>query len=67
MVTLFAPLKGMEYFLYGFTIVSLIVLGAISAKTGGSAVVKSVLRIVVWGTLAMGLSGLVGYLFGVKV
>jgi len=67
MVTLFAPLKGMEYFLYGFTIVSLIVLGAISAKTGGSAVVKSVLRIVIWGTLAMGLSGLVGYLFGVKV
>jgi VIT1/CCC1 family predicted Fe2+/Mn2+ transporter len=27
----------------------------------------AVLRIVVWGTIAMGLSALVGYLFGVSV
>jgi VIT1/CCC1 family predicted Fe2+/Mn2+ transporter len=57
----------MEYFLYGFTIVSLVILGAISAKTGGSSIVKAVARIVIWGTIAMGLSALVGYLFGVKV
>jgi VIT1/CCC1 family predicted Fe2+/Mn2+ transporter len=67
LVTLLAPVKGMEYYLYGFTMISLISLGAISAKTGGSGVLKAIARIVIWGTLAMGLSGLVGYLFGVSV
>lgn len=67
MVTLFAPVSKMEYFLYGFTIVSLIILGAVSAKTGGSSIGKAVIRIVIWGTIAMGLSALVGYIFGVNV
>jgi VIT1/CCC1 family predicted Fe2+/Mn2+ transporter len=67
LVTLFAPVSGMEYYLYGFTILSLIVLGAVSAKTGGSSIPKAILRIVIWGTIAMGLSALVGYFFGVNV
>lgn len=67
LVTIFAPVAHMEYFLYGFTILSLIFLGAISAKTGGSSVSKAILRIVIWGTVAMGLSALVGYIFGVNV
>ncbi|SKA18363.1 VIT1/CCC1 transporter family protein [Sediminibacterium ginsengisoli] len=66
LVILFVPLKNMEYYLYGFTIVFLAVLGAIAAKTGGSGIRKAIVRITVWGTLAMGLSALVGYLFGVK-
>ncbi len=66
-VALFAPVAQMEYFLYGFTILSLIMLGAVSAKTGGSSIPKEILRIIIWGTIAMGLSALVGYLFGVKV
>ncbi|MGN6213727.1 VIT1/CCC1 transporter family protein [Parafilimonas sp.] len=67
LVTLFSPVKNMEYFLYGFTILSLVILGAISAKTGGSVVKKAILRIVIWGTIAMLLSALVGYLFGVNL
>lgn len=67
LVTLFAPVKNMEYFLYGFTILALIILGAVSAKTGGSGLKKAILRIVIWGSIAMILSALVGYLFGVKV
>jgi len=67
LVILFAPIKGMEYWLYGFTIVFLIILGATSAKTGGSSISKAILRITIWGTIAMGLSAFVGYLFGVKV
>ncbi len=67
LVVLFAPIKGLEYWLYGFTIVFLIVLGAISAKTGGSSIIKAIMRITVWGTVAMVLSALVGYLFGVNV
>jgi VIT1/CCC1 family predicted Fe2+/Mn2+ transporter len=66
-VTLAASVNAMEYFLYGFTIISLVILGIVSAKTGGSSISKAILRIVVWGTLAMGLSALVGYLFNVNV
>jgi vacuolar iron transporter family protein len=67
LVILFAPVKGMEYWLYGSTTIFLIVLGATAAKTGGSSVKKAVLRITIWGTIAMVLSALVGYLFGVNV
>ena len=67
LVVLFAPLKGMESWLYGFTIISLVLLGALAAKTGGSSIMKAVLRVTIWGTIAMGLSAFVGYLFGVNV
>lgn len=67
LVILFVPLKGMEYWLYGFTIVFLGILGTTSAKTGGSSIKKAILRIIIWGTIAMGLSAFVGYLFGVSV
>lgn len=66
-VILFAPVKGMEYWLYGSTTLFLIILGATAAKTGGSSILKAIVRITVWGTIAMGLSAFVGYLFGVNV
>jgi VIT1/CCC1 family predicted Fe2+/Mn2+ transporter len=67
LVILFVPLKGMEYWLYGFTILSLVLLGATAAKTGGSNVIKAITRITIWGTIAMALSAGVGTLFGVNV
>jgi VIT1/CCC1 family predicted Fe2+/Mn2+ transporter len=67
LMILFAPIKEMEYWLYGATIIFLMILGATAAKTGGSSVLKAIARITVWGTIAMGLSALVGYLFGVNV
>ncbi len=67
LVTFFAPEKLMVHFLYAFTIVSLIILGAVSAKAGGSSIKKAVIRIVIWGTIAMGISALVGYIFGVNI
>jgi VIT1/CCC1 family predicted Fe2+/Mn2+ transporter len=67
MVALFASVQGMEYWMYGFTIVFLMILGILSARTGGSRISKAILRITIWGTIAMGLSALVGYLFGVNV
>ena len=66
-VILFAPIKGLEYWLYGFTTIFLIALGTTSAKTGGSSVKKAISRITIWGTIAMGLSALVGNIFGVKI
>jgi len=67
LVTLFLPLKNMEYFLYAFAIIFLIILGAIAAKAGGSSIRKAIIRITFWGTTAMGLTALIGYLFGVSV
>ena len=67
LVAVFAPVTNMEYFLYGFTMLSLIILGAVSAKTGGSSISKAIIRIVIWGTIAMVLSAAVGYMFGVKL
>ncbi|HRP01307.1 MAG TPA: VIT family protein [Candidatus Kapabacteria bacterium] len=67
LVVLIAPLNNMEYYLYGLTIVFLIILGIISAKAGGAKVRNAILRIAIWGTIAMGLSALVGYLFGVNI
>ena len=67
LVVIFAPVDNMVYSLYGFTIISLVILGAVSAKTGGAKPVKPMIRIVIWGTIAMALSALVGYIFGVNV
>ena len=67
MVSLLAPIRQMVYFQYGFSIVFLMILGAISAKTGGSKTGIAVIRICFWGTVAMGVTALIGHLFGVSV
>lgn len=66
LVVFFAPLASMEIYLYAFTILSLIILGAVSAKAGGASMLKASVRIAIWGTIAMVLSGVVGYIFGVS-
>ena len=67
LVSLFLPLRNIEFSLYGFALFFLIILGAVAAKTGGSSVRKAIIRITFWGTVAMGLTALVGYLFNVNV
>ncbi len=67
LVTIFLPLQSLEYSLYGFALVFLIILGALAARTGGSSIGKAIIRITFWGTVAMGLTALVGYLFNVNV
>ncbi len=67
LVTLLMPIQYMEYYLYIFAIFFLIILGVLSAKIGGSKIGKAVFRITFWGTMAMGLTALVGYLFGVSL
>jgi VIT1/CCC1 family predicted Fe2+/Mn2+ transporter len=63
----FAPLSQMIYLQYAFAMVFLIVLGTMAAKAGGSSVLKAVGRITFWGTVAMGATAYVGYLFGVNL
>jgi VIT1/CCC1 family predicted Fe2+/Mn2+ transporter len=67
LVTLVFPFKYQVELQYAFSILFLITLGAVSARLGGSNMKNAVLRITFWGTAAMGLSALVGYLFGVNV
>ncbi len=67
LISLVAPLQNMVIWHYLAALFFLMVLGAVSAKTGGAKIGKAILRISFWGTLAMGISVLVGYLFGVIV
>ena len=67
LVSIFLPMKNMELFLYVSATVFLIILGAMAARTGGSSIGKAIIRVTFWGTLAMGLTALVGYLFGVNI
>jgi VIT1/CCC1 family predicted Fe2+/Mn2+ transporter len=43
------------------------VLGAISAYTGGAKISKAIIRITFWGTMAMVISAVVGYLFEINI
>lgn len=66
LVALIVPVNSMEYVQYLFALLFLIVLGIITAKAGGSNIFKAVLRIAFWGTVAMGVTAFIGYLFGVS-
>jgi VIT1/CCC1 family predicted Fe2+/Mn2+ transporter len=61
------PVGNVEYFIYFLTIILLTALGYVSAKTGGANIVRSIVRVTFWGTIAMVSTALVGYLFGVRV
>jgi VIT1/CCC1 family predicted Fe2+/Mn2+ transporter len=61
------PPQNTEYYLYGMAILFLSVLGGVAAKTGGSNVVNAIVRVSFWGTIAMVLTAIVGYLFGVNI
>lgn len=67
LVTLFFPVQKMEYWLYGLGILFLGLLGGLAAYAGGSGILKAIIRVVFWGTIAMGLTALVGHLFGVNL
>ncbi len=67
LVALVLPFEDMVYYQYGFAILSLAILGALVAHAGGSSIQKGVLRITFWGTIAMGITALVGYVFGVNL
>lgn len=66
LTAVFAPIKQMVFYQYGFSIVFLALSGILAAKAGGSHTGKAVIRICIWGTFAMAASALVGYLFGVQ-
>lgn len=66
LASLFLPLDQMVGGQYLIALLALVLLGYLSATTGGTNVLRPILRITFWGTAAMGLTALVGYLFGVE-
>ena len=67
LVGFLAPLEWMEYIQYVAAIMFLIILGIVAARAGGSNPIKAVLRITFWGTLAMGLTAVIGHLFNINI
>lgn len=61
------PSFNLVYALMTLTIAGLVLLGIASARLGGAPVVPAVTRVVVWGTLAMIATSLIGRFFGVEV
>ncbi|WP_371240670.1 VIT family protein [Pantoea sp. KPR_PJ] len=45
-------------------LLALVILGAVAARAGGAPVMRSMIRVSFWSSLAMALSGLTGTLFG---
>ncbi|RYY57958.1 MAG: VIT family protein [Chitinophagaceae bacterium] len=64
LVAIIAPVQYMEIIQYGCAIVFLALSGVVAAHAGGSNAAKAVIRICFWGTIAMAVSAITGYLFG---
>jgi VIT1/CCC1 family predicted Fe2+/Mn2+ transporter len=67
LATLFVPLSQMVLLQYVLALTFLVVLGTVAAKAGGSSIQKAILRVVFWGTAAMGVTAYIGHLFGVNI
>lgn len=67
LVAFLAPLKAMVLWQYVCSILFLMVLGGISAKTGGAPVARGVIKVCLWGTIAMATTALIGHLFGTHI
>lgn len=65
--TLISPDKIIIPLVAGSSLVSLALLGAVSARVGGADVWKGVIRVMFWGALAMAATALIGALFGTVV
>ena len=62
-----APAAHVVLIVSGTSLLFLTGLGALSASTGGAPVVTGSVRVAFWGALAMGITALVGRLFGTVV
>jgi vacuolar iron transporter family protein len=63
----FAPAPARVLAVSVSSIFFLAILGAVAARTGGSALLPSVLRVSIWGAVAMGVTALVGGLVGARL
>jgi len=64
LVTAVVPEKSLIYLVSGTSLFFLVLLGGLSARVGGAAVMAGVIRVTFWGALAMAITAGVGALFG---
>ena len=67
LVALMAPSNSMMLILAITTLIGLAILGWTSAHLGGAKFLPAIARVVIWGMLALGVTGLIGKLVGVSV
>jgi VIT1/CCC1 family predicted Fe2+/Mn2+ transporter len=67
LVAVIAPTGAQSALVAGASIICLAVLGAMGARTGGSSVLKGVIRVTFWGVVAMAVTAGIGALFGARV
>jgi VIT1/CCC1 family predicted Fe2+/Mn2+ transporter len=67
LVVLLSPEAGLVYTVSITSLFFLALLGILAARAGGAPVLKAALRVTFWGALAMGLTAVVGALFGTVV
>jgi len=63
-VILIAPQQNLVPWMSGMSLLFLGTLGAVAAKAGGAKIMIGAWRVTFWGALAMGITALVGSLFG---
>src|SRR5271167_1319224 len=66
-ITALAPGASLIIFVVGTSLLFLALLGALAARAGGASVIPSIIRVTLWGALAMGITAGVGVLFGTVV
>lgn len=66
-VAMLVPTNWTSSFVAGTTLVGLALLGAMSASVGGASLTKAAARVVFWGAVAMGITSIIGWIFGVSV
>ncbi len=65
-----AVITPVQYLLWavpGFALVLLFTLGAVASVAGGASAIRGALRVCFWGMLAMGLTAMVGSVFGAAI
>ena len=67
LLTALLPVRRTIYVLVPSTLVALLALGGSAARMGGAPWVRGALRVAFWGALAMGITALVGKLFGTAI
>ncbi len=67
LLALLGPLSSMVLAQYLVAIAALVLLGVVSSRAGGTRTRPAILKVTLWGTLAMLASALVGYAFGVQM
>jgi len=67
LLVIFLPLGSLTIAVMSVSLFLLVVLGALAARLGGAPILRGAIRVAFWGAMAMGVTALVGRLFGTVV